>query len=158
MSIRKYMNIITETKLNEFLGFGTDQVFGIRTTKKQSDQFPNSADTLRNDFEDNSNDWGQRYNFSRYMPDIENHPDFVRLVRAFETDEDGNSRYSQRQEFDMCKGMARDLNHTTAQIWDYCSMGPWYRRDGHLDFDKYSPTDGALSPYFDRNPNDRRKP
>ncbi len=149
MSIRKFMKIVNETQqLDEILGWATDQIFGVRTTPKQSKQYPNSAEVLQNDFEDNKTDWGQRYNFERYMPDIEKDQDFVRLVDAFEEDENGNSRYSQREEFDMCKPMARRLNHTTGQIWAYIQRGPYYRSHGNYDTSKWSPTDGPNSPYY----------
>ena len=136
-------------QLDEILGMATDQIFGLRTTKKQSDQFPNSSEVLQNDYEDNKNDWGQRYNFNRQMMDIETDEDFVRLVHALETDEDGRSYYDQRTEMDMCKPMARRLNHTTGQIYDYVKAGPWNRRHGSWDSRKWAPTDGPNSPYND---------
>lgn len=130
-------------QLDELLGFRTGQAFGIRTGPKQSDLYANSADVLKNDFEDNENDWGARLNFERHMPDIEKHPDFVRVYNAIQS-----GRYDLRTEMDMCKGIARKLNHTTGQVHAYVARGPYYRRSGTRDTSKWSPTDGPNSPYY----------
>lgn len=142
MSIRHFMKIVTESQQ-------LDELFGLRTGPKQSELYPENEFTRYG--EDHNRgpmglpDMGHGYNFNRFMPDIEKHPDFVRLVDAFD-DED---RYSLQQEMDMCQRMAQDLGHSTFQIHDYCARGPFYRRMGSYDSSKFSPTDGPTSPYND---------
>jgi hypothetical protein len=135
-----------------------DEIFGsrgLRLGKKQSELYPENEYTKYG--EDHNRgpmglpDMGHGHNFNRHMPKIESHPSFRAAVAATDRDIDHKTSQHQRMNHPAVQQIARDLGHSTFQVHDYTSKGPFYRRWGHMDFDKYSPTDGPTSPYFDRH-------
>lgn len=164
---RKNVNKSTVSEQFELSGFmargsQVDELFGLRLGPKQSQLYPQNEFTKYG--EDHNRgplglpDLGHGYNFNRHMPKIEEHPQFRKAVDVCDKD---NEQYSlgQQMEHPAVQAIARDLGHSTFQVHDYVSKGPYYRRFGSLDFNKYSPTDGPLSAYYDKHPNDpRRRP
>ena len=133
-----------------------NELFGLRIGKTEAQKYPHMADVLKYSSDHNRGplglpDLGHGYNFNRHMPKIEAHPHFRKAVEVCDED---NERHSLKQQMDhpSVQAIAKDLGHSTFQVHDYCSKGPYYRRWGSMDFDKYSPTDGPTSPYFDRHP------
>jgi hypothetical protein len=135
--------------------------FGPRLGKKESEKYPHSAEVLHRYAENNGpgvvgklRSMGHNFNFERHMPDIEHHPHFRRATEVCDDDNEHHSLHDQMNH-PTVQAIVRDTGHTTFQVHDYARRGSFHRRDGHLDFDKYSPTDGPMSPYFDRHPHRR---
>ena len=112
--------------------------FSPRFGKTQSQMYPHNHFTKYG--EDHNRgplgtpDIGHGFNFTRHKGDIESHPHFHAAVDALRTDEHENNvhGYSLHQEMEHpdVQKIARDLGHSTFQVHDYCSLGPWNRRHG----------------------------
>jgi hypothetical protein len=138
-----------------------DEIQGIRFGKRQSQLYPHSAEVLQRHGENNGSIHkglgiglpSHGYNIEHHRADIERHPRFREAVDVCDED---NPHYSHELKHEIehpaVQAIARDHGLSSFQAHDYCSRGPFHRRWGHLNFDKYSPTDGPTSPYFDRHP------
>jgi len=130
--------------------------YGPRLGKTEAQKYPHMADALKYSTDygkgivGKARSMGHGFNFERHMPDIEGHSHFV---RATEVCDDENEHHSLAQQYNhpAVQAIVRDTGHSTRQVHDYCNRGSFHRRHGHLNYDKYAPTDGPGSPYYDRH-------
>lgn len=105
---------VSDENLNEFLG--------PFRKKTQAQLYPENPYASANQ----NSSGKESYNFSKKMPKLEAHPLFKKLVAMCEED----SRYSQKQQFEVAKQIADDLNYGALQVLQYGYEGPWDWRFG----------------------------
>jgi len=104
----------SDENLNEFLG--------PFRKKTQAQLYPENPYASANQ----NSSGKESYNFSKKMPKLEAHPLFDRLVDMCEED----SGYSQKQQYEVAKQIARDLDYGALQVLQYAGVGPWDWRFG----------------------------